>query len=145
MSNLVDHAKREFIAAGYKQVEQEEPGPNKWIQENVIELLEVFSKQGHSGMSAPFCINMFKKLANFEPLVPLTGQDEEWVEVSENIFQNKRCSHVFKQKNRFNGQAYDIDGRIFRDPEGSCYTNSNSHIPITFPYTPKREYVDVLE
>lgn len=55
-----DHAEREFRALGYKPVDQEE-GPNKWIQENVMELLEVFSKQGHSGMSAPVCVRYFEK------------------------------------------------------------------------------------
>jgi hypothetical protein len=145
MRNLIDHAKNEFIAAGYKPIEQEEPGPNKWIQENIIELLEVFSKQGHSGLSAMYCIGMFERLAKFEPLVPLTGKDEEWMEVGDNIFQNKRCLHVFKQKDRFNGQAYDINGRIFRDPNGLCYTSSDSCVPVTFPYTPQSEYVDVPE
>ena len=71
-----DHAEREFRALGYKPVDQEE-GPNKWIQENVMELLEVFSKQGHSGMSAPVCVRYFEKLALLEPLSPLTGEDWE--------------------------------------------------------------------
>jgi hypothetical protein len=142
MSNLIDHAKREFLALGYKPIEEEEDGPNKWIQENVLELLQVFSEQGHSGFSAGYCINTFKKLANFEPLGPLTGKDSEWVEVSNGLFQNSRCSHVFKRADRFNGQAYDIYGRVFRDPDGYCYTNSDSHVPVTFPYVPKTEYVD---
>ena len=31
--NIIEHAKREFLAAGYDPVEQCEDGPNKWIQE----------------------------------------------------------------------------------------------------------------
>ena len=81
MSNLIEHAKREFLAAGYKPVGEEEDGPNKWIQENILELLSVFSKQGHSGFSVPYCIDVFTKLAKFEPLCPLTGSDDEWSEV----------------------------------------------------------------
>lgn len=143
MSNLKEHALREFKALGYKSIEDEE-GPNQWIQENVLELLEVFSNQGHSGFSAPYCINLFTKLAGFEPLCPLTGEDEEWSNVSEASghpkWQNKRCSHVFKKAD---GQAYDIYGIVFREPSGSCYTNGKSHVDVTFPYTPKTEYVDV--
>lgn len=144
MSNLIEHAKREFIAVGYTPLDQpQEDGPDKWIQEAVLELLEVFEKQGHSGMSAPYCVGYFEKLAMFEPLTPLTGDDSEWNECSDGVFQNNRCSHVFKDNKRFNGQAYDIHGRIFREPDGGCYTSSESAVPVEFPYIPKSVYVDV--
>ena len=110
------------------------------MQENVIELLRVFAKQGHSGFSAPYCIETFRKLALFEPLVPLRGIDDEWNECCSGMWQNNRCSHVFKE---LDGRAYDIQGRIFREPNGSCYTNRESRVYISFPYTPTREYVDV--
>lgn len=142
--NIVRHAEREFLAAGYKTLNQEqEDGPNKWMQENVLELIEIFSRQGHSGFSAPYAVETFRKLALYEPLVPLSGSDDEWIEVGDGVFQNIRCSRVFKDKDRFNGQAYDIEGRIFREPNGACYSNSDSYVPVTFPYIPKREYVDV--
>lgn len=146
-SNLVRHAKREFLAIGYIPLDQtQEDGPNKWIQEAVLELITVFAKQGHSGFSAPYAINTFQKLAMFEPLIPLTGEASEWNEVSEGIFQNNRCSHVFKDKNRFNGQAYDIQGKVFvEENDGGSYTGLGSHVPITFPYTPVTEYVNVTK
>ena len=143
MGNLVDHAKNEFLALGYKPIDEEEEGPNKWLQECLIELLHVFSKQGHSGSVAPHFIDMFKKLALFEPLGPLTGEDDEWEAVGEGVFQNRRCSHVFKQKDRFNGQAYDTRGRIFRGQDGCCYISRDSCVPVVFPYTPTTEYIDV--
>ena len=146
MSNLEQHALAELKAIGYTPLDQpQEDGPNKWIQENVLELIRVFAAQGHSGSSAPYCIGLFTKLANFEPIAPLTGEDDEWSEVSDGVFQNKRCSHVFKDNDRFGGQAYDIEGRVFGYPDGSCYTHSDSFMPITFPYTPTTEYVDVKE
>jgi len=135
-----EHAETELKALGYNLDDKEE-GPNKWIMENLFELLEVFSAQGHSGSSAPYCINMFKKLASFEPLSPLTGEDWEWTEVTDGVLQNKRCSHVFKE----NGQAYDILAYVFREPNGCCYTSKESKAEITFPYTPKTEYIDVKE
>lgn len=143
MSNLEEHAKRELLALGYDPNEKQDD-PNKWIQDNILELIRVFAKQDHSGSSAPYCVNLFSKLAMFEPACPLTGEDSEWNEVGadgENgvLYQNNRCSHVFKNDKG----AYDTDGKIFREPNGCCYTSFASHVPVTFPYTPKREYVDV--
>lgn len=105
-----------------------------------MDLIEKFAEEGHSGMSANIAINVFERVARFEPLTPLTGADDEWVESMPGTFQNVRCPHVFKE----NGEAYDIDGRIFREPDGSCYTKKDSRVPVTFPYTPRREYVDRL-
>lgn len=137
-------AERELKIIGYEPIDElPENDPNRWVQENVFELLEVFSNQGHSGFSAPCVIDLFSKLAKFEILSPLTGEDSEWTCVSDGVFQNNRCSHVFKQPDRFDGQAYDINGKIFREPDGGCYTSSDSFVPITFPYIPKSEYVDV--
>jgi hypothetical protein len=139
--NCISHAKREMQAIGY-DLNQTEEDPNKWIQENVLELLEVFVKQGHSGFSAPYCIDMFAKLAKFEPLCPLTGADDEWNDVSDDCYQNNRCSHVFKEKD--SGKVYDLDGYIFVDQTGSGFTSGYSRKYIEFPYIPKREYVDVI-
>lgn len=136
--NILEHAKRELKAVGYIPLDEEqEDGPNKWIQENVLELLEVFSKQGHSGMSAPYVIQLFEKLAMLEPLCPLTGEDDEWEEVDDGLYQNKRCSHVFKN----NSRTYDINGKVFIDPSGVGWTSSESRVDVTFPYTPKTIYV----
>jgi len=142
-SGAVLHAEREFVAAGYTPLNQDqEDGPNKWIQQNVLELLEVFSRQGHSGSSAPYCVSMFKKLALHEPLVPLSGKDDEWNYVGEGMWQNNRCSHVFKD---VDDKAYDINGRVFREPSGACYTSRDSRVYITFPYMPTTDYVDVAD
>lgn len=138
--NIIEHAKREFLAAGYDPVEQCEDNPNKLIQENVLELLEVFRKQGHSGFSASFCIKYFSALAQYEPLAPLSGVDSEWSDVGNGMFQNNRCSHVFKR----NGIAWDINGYIFKKQSGSCHTGYLSARKVDFPYTPKSVYVNVI-
>jgi hypothetical protein len=109
------------------------------------EMILVFSTHGHSGFSAGWARARLDKLLGFEPLGPLTGEPDEWVEVGDGVFQNRRCSHVFKQKDRFGGQAYDLNGRVFQEPSGACYTNRDSMTPIVFPYTPKTVYVDVAE
>lgn len=132
--NLYAHALRELPAADGDEMQTA-------MNECLLQMVLVFSSQRHSGFSAGYAISALNKLLNFEPLGPLTGEDSEWVEVSEGTWQNNRCSHVFKDETG----AYDIDGRIFRTPGGGCYTNRDSRVYITFPYTPKREYVDVQE
>ena len=155
MSNYKSHAMGEFRAAGWV----DESG--KYMDEmqesiclHVLDLLEVFDGEGHSGSSAPYAIDLFSKLAKFDPIVPLTGEDWEWNDVSDvsgrETYQNKRCSAVFKSSDRFDGQAYYIDGKVFwewykNEEDGkmskSYFTSLRSAVPIKFPYTPKTEYV----
>lgn len=142
MSNTLNHAKRELALLGYLPAEQlEDDDPNKWVQQNILELLEVFSKQGHSGSSAPYVIGMFFKLASHEPITPLTGEDSEWEKIDFQTFQNVRCSRVFKNINT--GAIYDVQGRVFEEPDGSRFANNNSIVDITFPYTPNTIVVKV--
>lgn len=145
MSNYHSHAMNEFRAAGWiddqgKYCDEMQEA----ICNHVMKLLEVFDGEGHSGSTAPYTINMFEKLAKFEPLVPLTGKDWEWVDTGHGL-QNKRCSHVFKDED---GRAYDINGKIFWEWSGtkedafkSYYTCRESRVYVEFPYVPKREYV----
>ena len=146
-------AREEFRAAGWT----DENGDIKdemqaMICAGVLDLLNVFEKQGHSGSSAPYMINMFTKLANFKPIAPITGEDWEWNmvgcdgDIGGRLYQNKRCSSVFKNDT----SAYDIDGKVFWEwnvgesgkPYKSYYTNGGCHTPVTFPYYPgEREEV----
>lgn len=137
MNNYQKHAKAEFEALGW-------PGDcemQRMICDQLIELLGKFGEHEHSGSSAPYAVNLFKKLAMFEPISPLTGDDSEWGEPYDNsgMQQNKRCSHVFREKD---GRAYDIDAVVFKEPNGCCYTGKGSRKYITFPYTPRTQYVD---
>jgi len=132
-SNLEKHARRELEIAGHFKAGGLGMGPS------TMAMVREFCREGHSCGSAPFGIAIFKKLANYEPLTPLTGKPDEWNETRKGSFQNKRCSHVFKDND---GKAYDIRGKTFREPDGRC---RDSRIFIEFPYTPKREYVDVAK
>ncbi len=138
--SLLDHARTELALLG----------PNDEMQQamnkHLLTMVETFANEGHSGFSASYAISILERLLRYEPLTPLTGADGEWNEVGlahggPECWQNKRCSHVFKD----DSGAYDSEGRIFREPSGSCYQNSRSRVYITFPYTPKHEYVDVEE
>jgi len=163
MSNYHKHAIEEMKRIGFRFVEDGYPiqDPNEEFDVNaemamcVLDILDVFGKQGHSGMSASYCLQILEKVMKFEPITPLTGDDDEWNCIAdertngEEIYQNKRCSHVFKR----NGQAYDIDGKVFwewytdgvtGERHKTYYTCSESHVDIEFPYTPTRveEYME---
>lgn len=134
-NNLTSFAETELRTAGLFDADSDYGG---MIGEAVTELVNVFSKQGHSGFSAHLCLDVFAKVAAFKPLGPLTGEDSEWHEVTDGIYQNNRCSRVFRE----NGAAYDSEGVIWRDPDGLTSTNFESRVPVTFPYTPSQRVVD---
>lgn len=108
------------------------------IEEHVLKMVRAFSDEGHSGSSASYAIGILEKVLRFEPVTPLTGADDEWNEVGEGHWQNRRCGHVFKDAD---GRAYDGNGRVFVDPDGCAYTNRDSRVYITFPYRPVTQYV----
>lgn len=53
---------------------------------------------------------MIEKLLRYQPLTKLTLEDDEFIEVADGVYQNSRASNVFKEKNRFDGKPYCIDG-----------------------------------
>ena len=97
MSNFLDYAKEELRRIG--MIDSGEPC-NDWATKAIVDLLESFDSQGHSGFSAPYVIRTFCRLAMFKPLTPLTGEDDEWNDIGD-CFQNKRYSAVFKNKKRW--------------------------------------------
>lgn len=138
-SYLVSHGRTELR----KGLAQPADDPDRWMADHLIRMLQLFSLEGHSGFSASYARQAFSTLADFQPLGPLTGEDDEWQEVDDKgLRQNIRCGRVFKDPD---GQAYDIDGRVFREPNGCCYTSKESRVTVTFPYVPTTEYIDVPE
>lgn len=136
--SLITHAKKEM-----ERMWPEPDDMQDMVKANVLELLEVFEKQGHSGSSAPYVLGLFQRLANFKPLGQLTGEDSEWMEVGDNVYQNIRCSAVFKEGK--NSPAYWLDGNIFRDQNGGTFTNGYSRVKVEFPWTmPESKVIDVF-
>jgi hypothetical protein len=136
---LVSHAEQELKLLSDGEPDEMQEAMNR----HILGMVKLFSEEGHSGFSASYAVGLLEKLLRYEPLTPLTGADEEWTEIDGGPgmrWQNKRCSHVFKGDD---GRAWDGEGRIFREPNGSCYTGKGSQVYIEFPYTPAREYVDV--
>jgi hypothetical protein len=140
--NLVQHALIELQAAGHFDGDQ----MSALAAQGAVDLVRVFSTQGHSGFSASFMRHMVHKLLAYEPLGPLTGADSEWTDVAElsdgPMWQNRRCSHVFKAGD---GQAYDINAVVFEEPDGARFTGRYSRQFITFPYSPRSVVAHVPE
>lgn len=138
MTNMKTYAIDELTRIGMYGSDDE---MNDMMCEHILKMVDVFAEEGHSGFSAEYATSILQKLLRFEPLSPLTGEDDEWNEVDTEVYQNKRLSRVFKEGK--DGQAYDIHGKVFVEPDGCSYTSRDSSVYIEFPYTPKTEYVNV--
>ncbi len=113
--SLIKHAKRELELAGLFDKDSDYGG---MLGDAVVELMAVFSKQGHSGHSAGIVSNLFDKLSRYKNITPLNFKDEEWNETGEASYQNNRRSSVFKDGK--DGLPYFIDAyvKIAKFPDG---------------------------
>ena len=98
------------------------------------------------------------KLLNDEPLTPLTGEDDEWVE-GDGVYlpkgaikkySNKRCSGIYKVV--YPGEpnnieiAYDLYGKNYSDNGVTAFTtNSFGREQIVFPYTRNKKTQQIYE
>lgn len=147
-SALYEYAKKELerIEKGCK--DEESLSMQQAIDKNILELINVFSNQHHSGFTATYVIDILQRLLHYKPLTPLTGGDDEWEDVTSYgydtpTFQNKRCSAVFKDDKG----AYWVEGKIFSSDLGhTWYTNSDSCVPVTFPFNvPDKSEVVIID
>ena len=143
MGELVDYAKREL-----DMIEKDEDGMQERMNRDILEIIEKFSKQGHSGLSGNYAIRMITRLLRWKPLLPLTGEVNEWEDCYwGDTKQNKRCSSVFLN---YDGTAQDIDGIVVSDDGGiRWYLHKDFVKLVTFPYTPpdepERVYIEYKE
>lgn len=110
-SDICKYAIRELNIAGFNDKSNEF---NTVMYNRVIEAIAVFANHGNSDYSARIETNLVNKLCKFEIISPLTFKDDEWNEIDKNIYQNNRCSHIFKMSS---GRIYDIQ----------AYTNKITH------------------
>lgn len=124
------------------------------LGEAVQELLDVFHKQGHSGFSAQRTAYLFYTLIKEGILMPLTGNEDEWNDISsidssdKMTYQNNRKSDVFKYGKE--GKAYYLDAIVWKGQDvGDTFTGkvdgvtSRQYIK-SFPFVPKTFYIDVI-
>jgi len=103
--SIVDYAKSELNLL-YDKESLKDP-MNKAIYKDIMALVKVFEKQGHSGFSASYLNSILHKLFKFQPLSPLTYNDGEWMEFTDGIWQNRRNGSIFTTDKKY---WYDIDG-----------------------------------
>lgn len=132
------------------------------FESEILALCEAFGRSGQSGGSAPYTAGAItaalEKLFLFNPIAPITGEDQEWVDVTEindrkPWFQNSRCGGLFKDG--VDAQPYYLDAIVWKGPrEHDAFTGSaydpvgvlirSSQCIKSFPFTPKTFYVDVI-
>lgn len=98
MSNLVEHAKRELEKTDIADRNGMYGG---MLYDSIMEIVETFAKQGHSGASASIAIPVIHKLLRFKPLTPISSDPEEWIDRTKEsgrpFWQNKRDPSVFSE------------------------------------------------
>jgi hypothetical protein len=158
MNNSQLHAKRELDILA-------ETVPDAIVTpfaKEIIALCKVFGESGQSGMSAPYTAGAIsqavKNLMMFLPIAPITGNDSEWVNITEMnggnlMYQNSRCSALFKYTDH---RASYVDAIVWQGEEkwdtftGSVYIDNvnfeliRSSQYVKFPFKPKTFYIDVV-
>ena len=146
-SSLVRYARDELERAGYFKNESDYVG---MLGKAVMDMMALFASEDHSGMSAGMTISIFTRLANFQPLTPLTGAEDEWSVCEEREdgrvdWQNKRCSSVFRKT--------DADGKVLEvyDIRAECLVDTLEDDfvgvltkAVTFPYSPPSKMARIL-
>ncbi len=84
-----------------------------------LSILDIFFQHWDSGGAVAAASDVLVRLISGQPLSPLKGTKDEWVEVADGLWQNRRCSSVFSDREK----AWDIDAG---DPQAR----------IQFPYDP---------
>ena len=142
--NLIDYAESEL-----RRIPKDKDGMQEIINQNILDLVKLFSSQGHSGLSGRYVINALSRLLEHKPLNPLTGEDDEWGEPygPNETQQNKRCPSVFRRKKE---PPHDIDAVVVSDNGGVSWFYSHLFKKeITFPYlppvTPEKIYIEYIK
>lgn len=127
---LIEHAKSELTLCGYdinfdntKTIESDSDYSNS-IGKSALELIEVFAKQGHSGVSARVVLDIFNRLALYKSLSnDLTDNPNEWEDMhtycGEPTWQSKRNCSCFTHDMKSYYDIDDPDNNIFeKDADG---------------------------
>lgn len=132
--NLYEFAKNELDLLEKDCKTSTETNMQKAINDNILEVVKLFASQQHSGTSARYVILALDRLLRFKPLLPLTGEDSEWEDVSKYtggtpLYQNIRCPEIFKDKD---GKAYWTEGKSVTEDNGESWHFES--VPIEFPF-----------
>ena len=109
--SLLEHAKTEMQRAGLYDKDADYGGA---IAKYVEDLMKVFSEQAHSGFSAMYTLSIFDKVARFQALTPITNSSEEWLEVGDGLWQNRRVGSCFSEDGGKTYHNIDEERSLFR-------------------------------
>jgi hypothetical protein len=138
MSSLIQHVEAEL-----EHVPDDVATPR--MKAAIVELAAATVDTYDSGGSAPYgaaiAADLFRRAFLYEPLTPLTGDDDEWIPIDADTFgeagvcQNRRDGRIFRYAD---GSAYALDQVVWTDKfrGGPGYTGWDSARRITFPWTP---------
>lgn len=126
--NLMEYAREEVERAGLLDSDSDYDG---MLGRAVLELVEVFSKQGHSGTSAALTLDIFRHIAAYEPLTPLTFEDDQWIKYDD-IWQHRRKPTVFSDDR--GATWYDLDEAMQpRHPIPDAALDGHDGVPRDLP------------
>lgn len=98
--SLVEHAQEELSLAGWFDEDSDYGG---LIGNAVLELVETFARQRHSGMSAQIVVALFDRVVQYKPLTELTNNRDEWTLIDEEqagmvgLWQSRRDPRAFSR------------------------------------------------
>ena len=142
--SLVEFAEKELDIILKNCTDDEGRKMQKAINRDILDIIKLFSEQGHSGFSAQYSMTMLKRLMDYKPLTPIEDNEEDWTKLDYDddlAYQCSRCPSLFKDKQ---GRVYNVEGKVFSDDNGhTWYTCGDSRIYVELPYDvpSKPEYV----
>lgn len=160
MNNTRQYAEHEFALLVKNATN---PDDRPLIEKYIPELLQIAEKFGISneaanGTAASYTAQAItaalEKVLMQKPITPITGQAEEWVDVTQGggvaTYQNSRLAGLFRIGEK--GTPYYLDAIVFKRPDGSKFTGEvqvmgeklKSRQYVNLPFRPKTFYVDVI-
>ena len=123
-------------------------------REEILSIIKKFDKQGYDEQGTIFAAKVIgtaiRNLLMEEIISPIIGDDNEWVLVTHTLYQNNRCSNVFKESK--DAQPHYLDAIHWRLSDGRLYAgkalDSNNNIIqskqyINLPFSPHTFIIDV--
>ena len=165
-SNYLKRANEE-----YKIAWKEDDEMQNYMCGQINELLALLATQGDSGSSICYKLSLFKRLAMFKTIAPLTFKDDEFDETynKDEPCQNKRDSSIFKYSDgtysfnddvikrgafyignnnvviKGNNNTYTSSGVFVLTEKGEIYYINKLRIKDITTFKPEPSYIDVYE
>ena len=127
---MLDFAKWQLDKLLEKCKDEDSKIMQEMMNNDVLELLKVFSEQGHSDFSASIATRLFYKLANYKLVTEVEDNPDDW----DDNGQHKYITSIFKRED---GTCYYMYGRLFAEPNSdNFFYNKASNVDVHFPLKP---------